>query len=401
MSAIPPTRSSRLRIVDLLITSTVAFRTRRVRAVLSALGIAIGISALVAIVGITGSNRAALLAQIDRLGTSILTVTDAGSAQGQSSTLPSSAAAMIARIPGAQDVSPTAILPNVGVYRTDKIPATHTAGLSALTVTPTLLRTLGTTTATGTFLTAATSNYPVAVLGSSAATTLGITTLNADTRVWIGGHWFSVIGIDAPIPLAPALDRAALIGETPAASLFGYDHHASTIYIRADVSRTTAVGPLLARTAYPQEPSDVLTRQPTAALAARAAAVGASTALLIGLVAITLTVAGVGIANVMIIAVLERRHEIGIRRALGARRAHIRRQFLTEAVLLSAAGATVGAVLGTAISTTVAKSRDWPVVVPATTAVGGVSLAILVGAIAGLLPAIRAARQTPTQTLRS
>ena len=401
MSAIPPTRSSRLRMVDLLITSTVAFRTRPVRAVLSALGIAIGISALIAIVGITGSNRAALLAQIDQLGTNILTVTDAGSAQGQTSTLPRSAAAMIARIPGAHDVSPTAILPNIGVYRTDQIPATHTAGLSVLAVTPTLLRTLGAATATGTFLTPTTSTYPVAVLGSSAATTLGITTLTADTRIWIGGHWFSVIGIDAPIPLAPALDHAALIGGTPAESLFGYGHHASTIYIRTDVARTTAVGALLARTAYPQEPSDVLTRQPTAALAARAAAVGASTALLVGLVAITLTVAGIGIANVMIIAVIERRHEIGIRRALGARRAHIRRQFLTEAVLLSAAGATTGAILGTAVSTAVAKSRGWPLLIPATTVIGGISLAILVGAIAGLLPAIRAARQTPTQALRS
>ena len=121
---------------------------------------------------------------------------------------------------------------------------------------------------------------------------------------------------------------------------------------------------MLSRTAYPQEPSDVITRQPTAALAARAAAVGASTALLIGLVAITLTVAGIGIANVMIIAVLERRHEIGIRRALGARRAHIRRQFLTEAVLLSAAGATSGTVIGLGVTVAVAKFHEWPAIHP-------------------------------------
>ena len=400
MNAISPS-ASRLRAADLFATSIVAFRTRPVRAALSALGIAIGISALVAIVGITGSNRAALLAQIDRLGTNILTVTDAGSAQGQASSLPRPAAAMIARLPGVRDVSPSAVLPNVGVYRTDKIPATHTAGLSAVAVTPTLLRTLGTATAAGTFLTAVTGNYPVTVLGSSAATTLGITTLTAHTRIWVGGHWFSVIGIDQPIPLAPALDRAALIGEKPAEELFGYTQKASTIYIRTDVARSTTIGSLLSRTAYPQEPSDVITRQPTAALAARAAAVGASTALLIGLVAITLTVAGIGIANVMIIAVLERRHEIGIRRALGARRAHIRRQFLTEAVLLSAAGATSGTVIGLGVTVAVAKFHEWPLSIPTYTILLGLTLAILTGAIAGLLPAVRAARQTPTQTLRS
>ena len=376
MTAIAPPRRSRLRATDLVATSTIAFRTRRVRAALSALGIAVGISALVAIVGITGSNRAALLAQIDRLGTNILTATDAGSAQGQAASLPSPAAAMIARLPGAEAVSPTAILPNIGVYRSDKIPATHTAGLSALVVTPTLLDTLGAATATGAFLNAATTGYPVAVLGSTAAATLGITTLSADTRIWIGGRWFSVIGIDQPIPLAPALDRAALIGESPAAELFGYAHHASTIYIRTDVSRTSQIAALIPRTADPQEPSNVLTRQPTAALAARAAAVGTSTTLLIGLVAITLTVAGIGIANVMIIAVLERRHEIGIRRALGARRAHIRRQFLTEAVLLSAAGATSGALIGTAVTTTVAKSHAWPLVIPVHTVLLGIALAI-------------------------
>ena len=235
---------------------------------------------------------------------------------------------MIARLPGVRDVSPSAVLPNVGVYRTDKIPATHTAGLSAVAVTPTLLRTLGTDTAAGTFLTAVTGNYPVTVLGSSAATTLGVAALTAHTRIWVGGHWSSVIGINRPIPLAPGLDRAALIGEKPAEKLFGYTQKASTIYIRTDAAPATpqsgrcSRGPPTPRTQRRHHPATH--RRPRSPRRRR----GASTALLIGLVAIALTVAGIGMANVMIIAVLERRHEIGIRRALGARRAHIRRQFL-------------------------------------------------------------------------
>jgi len=391
---------SRLRVADLLTTSAVAFRTRPLRSSLSALGVAIGISALIAVVGITGSNRAALLAQIDRLGTNILTASDSAAGQGQPSAIPAPAAAMIGRIPGVERVSPTAVLPTLGVYRNDRIPSNQTAGLNVIAVDPTLLITLGASTQHGAFLNAATARYPVTVLGSAAAASLGIRTLRSDTRVWIGGHWFSVAGIDQPIPLAPNLDRAALIGAAAADTLFGYKAHPTTLYIRTDVQSTAQVAPLIGRTAFPQDPSDVAVAQPTAALAARAAAVGASTTLLLGLAGITLTIAGIGVANVMIIAVLERRHEIGIRRALGATRAHIRRQFLTEAIAVSTAGAIAGLTLGTTVTAGVAMSHGWPVLISTRSLVGGFVLAVLVGAGAGLLPAVRAARQSPTQVLR-
>ena len=154
---------SRLRVVDLLTTSAVAFRTRPLRSLLSALGVAIGISALIAVVGITGSNRAALLAQIDRLGTNILTANDSAATQGQPATIPGPAAAMIGRLPGVERVSPTAVLPALGVYRNDRIPSNQTAGLNVVAVDPTLLLTLGARTQAGTFLNAATARYPVTV----------------------------------------------------------------------------------------------------------------------------------------------------------------------------------------------------------------------------------------------
>lgn len=392
---------SRLRLVDLVTTSAVAFRTRRVRALLSALGVAIGIAALTSVVGITASERSALLAQIDRLGTNILTASDSSAGQGPGSGLPTTAAAMIARIPGVQRVSAIEAVPTLGVYRNDLVPRNQTAGLSVVTADPALPSTLGITLSHGSFLQAATVHYQVAVLGAIAAKTLGITTLRTATRVWVSGHWFAVVGIDNTVPLAPSLDRAVFIGAPGATALYGLADRPSTVYVRTQVSRTAAVAPLLARTADPLEPSAVAVNQPTAVLIARAAAVGTSTALLLGLAAITLAVAGIGVANVMVIAVLERRHEIGIRRALGASRAQVRRQFLVEAVTLSSAGAVAGSLIGVSLTASVAAFRGWPVVTPTRTLAAGIALSVVVGAIAGLGPALRAARQSPAQTLRT
>jgi putative ABC transport system permease protein len=397
----PPPPRSRLRLGDLLPVGTVGLRARRLRAGLSALGIAIGIAAIVAVLGITRSSQADLLAQIDRLGTDLLTVVNGRSIQGLEAQLPTRAAGMLAQVDGVRQVAPTAQLTDINVYRSDRIPPAQTGALAVRACDPGLLDTLDGRLGHGGFLNPATARYPAAVLGYQAAATLGINSLEQPTRVWLGGHWFVVVGILDPLPLAPELDRSALVGFPVAGRLLGYQGHPSRIYVRTATEQTTQVAGLLAATADPQHPEQVQASRPSDTLTARVAAKSATTGLFLGLGAVALLVGGIGIANVMVIGVLERRGEIGLRRALGATRGHVAGQFVVESLLLATIGGVAGMAIGAAITIGVADQRHWTVQIPTVAIWGGLAAALAVGVVAGLYPALRAARLAPTDALRS
>lgn len=383
---------------DVLGLGTAGLRIRRGRTILTAAGIAIGIAAMVGVLGIGASSRADLLLTLDRLGTNLLKVSPGQSLLAGPAVLPASAPSMIRRLGGVDAVATIAPLQGT-VRRTDLIPSLITNGINLAAADTNLVSTVRGSMSAGRFLDAATEQYPAIVLGASTARRLGIDRVGV--AVWVTDRWFTVIGIMTPVALAPELDSSALIGYPEARATLDPDAPAGQIYIRASESQISAVRELLAPTSNPQRPNEVSVSRPSDAIAARAAAAASFANLLAGLAAIALIVGGVGVANVMLMAVLERRSEIGLRRALGATRRHIIVQFLAESVALAGLGGAIGIASGAAMTAAYATSRGWTVTLPIEIVGGGLLAAILVGATAGLYPARQAASVDPTTALRS
>ena len=403
----------RLRPADLARLSVVGLRTTKLRAALSALGIAIGVAAIVAVLGLSASSQAGLLNEISSLGTNLLTVANGQTLSGVPAELPVAAPGMISRIGQVTAVDDTGTVSSVPAYRSPLIPSINTNALSVQATSLGLPHTVGTSLAQGGFLNQATAREPVAVLGATAAERLGMDRIYSGQRIWVGcptpspgtsahcGRWFYLVGILHRAVLAPEIDTSVLIGYPAAQKYLGFDGHPSEIYLRANTDQVNAVHDLLAATASPEHPSQVTVAQPSDVLVVQADAKGALDSLFLGLGAVSLLVGAIGVGNVMLIGVLERRSEIGLRRALGATKGHIRIQFVTEAMLLALLGGAVGVGLGVAATAVYAHTQHWATVIPPLAWAGGLASALAIGAIAGLLPAIRAARMSPTEALWS
>ena len=390
--------SSRLLPADVLRVGASGLRARRLRAVLSALGVAIGIASMVAVLGVSESSKADLLAALDELGTNLLEVGPGQTFGGEDAELPESAPGMVRHMRSVEQASAVKQL-DATVRRTDRIDEAETGGIAVMASDTELARTLNAQVTRGSFLTPATARYPTVVLGRTAAARLGIS--RPGVNVWLGDHWFTVVGILGPVTLDADLDSAALVGFDVAEDLLGEDRSPTTVYVRAAEDEVDRTRDLLGATANPEHPEEVDVSRPSDALAARAEADDALTGLFLGLGAVALLVGGVGIANVMVISVLERRSEIGLRRSLGATRRHITIQFLCESLLLAGLGGVAGAVLGALATAISSLAQGQPVVVPPEAVVGGVVAALTIGAVAGLYPSVRAAGLSPTEALRT
>ncbi|MGB0500104.1 MAG: ABC transporter permease [Acidimicrobiales bacterium] len=392
--------TSRLRTADIFRVGASGPRARKTRTALSALGVSIGIAALVGVLGLSESSKSALLDEIASLGTNLLTIEAGAGFGGGDSALPEDALATVERVPTVTDASAVWAV-DANVYRNEFIPEGETGSIQVVASDEGLLDTLNGELADGVFLDMGTSSYPNAVVGSVAAERLGIDGLDRPTYVFIGDDYVEVIGVLEEFPLAADLDRAVIIGKEAAVKFYDADERPAVLYSRVVDGSIDETRDILPATADPENPEEVSVSRPSDALEAQAAADDALTTLFLGLGAVALLVGGIGIANVMVIAVIERRGEIGLRRALGATRAHIRRQFLTEAVILSVLGGIGGVAIGVTATYVYATSQDWRVIIPQEAAIGGFIGAIAIGAIAGLYPASRAARLAPTEALRT
>lgn len=392
--------SSKLRASDVFTVGSTGLRTRKMRTALSALGVTIGIAAMVGVLGLSESSRADLSNQIEALGTNLLAVSNSGGFGAGDGELPDDAVSKISRIGPVQEVADVVEV-DATVLRNDVVNENQTGGITVAAADLDLLATLNGEIAEGVWLNDASAEFTNVVLGSVTAERLGITAVDEGPQVYLGGEWFTVVGILEPFPLAADLDRSALIGKGAAEELFDTQPNPSIIYLRTDAEAIDAVRGVMPATVDPAEPEEVSVSRPSDILEAEEAADSAFTNLFLGLGAVALLVGGIGIANVMVIAVIERRNEIGLRRALGGTRAHIRRQFLTEALLLSSLGGAAGVALGAAVTWGYADYQEWEVVIPTEAAAGGFAAAIVIGAVAGLYPAMRAAALAPTEALRS
>jgi putative ABC transport system permease protein len=393
---------SRLLPHDLLRLATVGPRTRKLRAALSVLGISIGIASLVAVLAISETSKADLLEKIERLGTNLLTVAPGESLFGEETRLPAAAGGRIRLLGDVRSAAAVTQVDGATVRRSSFVPAEVTNGIVVEAAEPQLLATLEGAAASGRFVDRASERYPAIVLGAKAAQRLGLRALGGGiVQVYVAGRLFTVVGILEPLPLVPELDSAALIGYPAAARFFGTDRSPSKVYVRAadGEARVRAAAALLPSAADPWGPEEVAVSRPSDALQAQADAEGAFTSLFLGLGAVALLVGGIGIANVMIISVLERRSEVGLRRALGARRRHIAVQFLGESFVLGIAGGVAGVLLGVGATGAYAAAEGLPLLVPPVAVAGGLLAACLLGALAGVYPAMRASRLTPTEAL--
>jgi putative ABC transport system permease protein len=390
----------RLGPVDLVLVGTSGLRARPGRAALSTLGIAVGITALVAVVAISASSRTDLSERLGRFG-NLLTAGSGQTLGGDVASIPATAAAMVERIPSVRTVSAIGVVPGATVRRTSAIPATDSGGIAVVAADDGLATTLGADLAHGRFLDRALDSFPVVVLGASASRLLGVTDTAPGRQVDIDGTLFAVVGILAPVEIAPEIDQTALVGFPSAVAVLGFDGSATRLYVRSDPDQTVAVRGVLARTVNPEHPEAVSVSRASDLLAARLTTRTTLGRLYLGLGAVALLVGGIGIANVMVIAVLERRGEIGLRRALGATRVQIAAQFLVEALALAGLGGLVGVAVGAAATRITVALEHWPYAVPAWTLWGGPVAAVATGVIAGLYPAARAARVSPADALRS
>ncbi len=392
-------KKNKLRTRDLFFVAVYGVKARKGRAALTSIGIGIGIAAIVAVSGIAASGSADLLSTLESLGTNLVKASPQAGFFGTQEELPEGVIGMVERIGPVEEVTSTTQT-DLLVRRSNFISEFEGGGISTIVTSSELLNVIGGKLSEGRFITDGLADLPVTVLGSVTAKRLGITNLSKPTKILIDDEWFGVIGIVEELKIHPDLDRSVFIGYGAAKKLFDINEEPTTIYLRANPTFIEDVVEVIAPSMNPENPDQVEVSRPSDALEAQQAVEASFTNLLLGLGSVALLVGGVAIANVMVMSVLERRMEIGVRRSIGATRREIRYQFLLESVVLSGIGGLVGVMLGSLITLAYTNYTNIVFSIPVWQILGAVVLALLIGAISGVYPAIKASKIQPAEAVR-
>ena len=390
---------NKLRTRDLFFVAVYGVKARKGRAALTSIGIGIGIAAIVAVSGIAASGSADLLSTLESLGTNLVKASPQAGFFGTQEELPEGVIGMVERIGPVEEVTSTTQT-DLLVRRSNFISEFEGGGISTIVTSSELLNVIGGKLSEGRFITDGLSDLPVTVLGNVTAKRLGITNLSKPTKILIDDEWFGVIGIVEELKIHPDLDRSVFIGYGAAKKLFDISEEPTTIYLRANPTFIEDVVEVIAPSMNPENPDQVEVSRPSDALEAQQAVEASFTNLLLGLGSVALLVGGVAIANVMVMSVLERRMEIGVRRSIGATRREIRYQFLLESIVLSGIGGLVGVMLGSLITLAYTNYTNIVFSIPVWQILGAVVLALLIGAISGVYPAIKASKIQPAEAVR-
>ena len=390
---------NKLRTRDLFFVAVYGVKARKGRAALTSIGIGIGIAAIVAVSGIAASGSADLLSTLESLGTNLVKASPQAGFFGTQEELPEGVIGMVERIGPVEEVTSTTQT-DLLVRRSNFISEFEGGGISTIVTSSELLNVIGGKLSEGRFITEGLADLPVTVLGSVTAKRLGITNLSKPTKILIDDEWFGVIGIVEELKIHPDLDRSVFIGYGAAKKLFDINEEPTTIYLRANPTFIEDVVEVIAPSMNPENPDQVEVSRPSDALEAQQAVEASFTNLLLGLGSVALLVGGVAIANVMVMSVLERRMEIGVRRSIGATRREIRYQFLLESIVLSGIGGLVGVMLGSLITLAYTNYTNIVFSIPVWQILGAVVLALLIGAISGVYPAIKASKIQPAEAVR-
>ena len=390
---------NKLRTRDLFFVAVYGVKARKGRAALTSIGIGIGIAAIVAVSGIAASGSADLLSTLESLGTNLVKASPQAGFFGTQEELPEGVIGMVERIGPVEEVTSTTQT-DLLVRRSNFISEFEGGGISTIVTSSELLNVIGGKLSEGRFITDGLSDLPVTVLGSVTAKRLGITNLSKPTKILIDDEWFGVIGIVEELKIHPDLDRSVFIGYGAAKKLFDINEEPTTIYLRANPTFIEDVVEVIAPSMNPENPDQVEVSKTTKTLETQQAVEASFTNLLLGLGSVALLVGGVAIANVMVMSVLERRMEIGVRRSIGATRREIRYQFLLESIVLSGIGGLVGVMLGSLITLAYTNYTNIVFSIPVWQILGAVVLALLIGAISGVYPAIKASKIQPAEAVR-
>lgn len=401
----PRVQRSRLRPGDLLDEMLAGVFARPVRALLTTLGTVLGLASLIATLGLSRTAGSQIIDQFDELTASQVMVTARSDGRGgRLGGLPWDVEDRLDRLNGVVAAGAVADVINPGAVRT--VPVLDLTGeyqhvVPVLAASSGVLDAVRGRIAVGRWFDAGhvERGDPVAVIGADLAAELGIRRLEVQPGLYIGDRYFTVIGIVDEAVRDRGFLGSVVVTSTAAERYFDVARP-ERVVIEVDIGAGRLIAAQAPIALSPSAPENLSAAAPILPEAARDRVAGDVNSLFLLLGIVSLVVGAIGIANVTLVTVMERTSEIGLRRALGARRRHVAAQFLGESAAIGMVGGVIGAAIGLLLVVGVSAIKEWTPVLDTWMPLAAPPVGALVGLLAGAYPAVRAARMEPVDALR-